>query len=296
MTSKPERSPGKNDKVLERRLIKAWIERQRSHNTQAAYGTDLKTFGAWCASRGSIVLHADLDTMVAFVAAREAAGDSPSTLRRRWSALSSFFDFAIDQNAARTNPLLGVPRPSAISGNPSTTAQLSAGEVAAYRVVAASIDPRLDAIVALLVADGLKLGEALALDIDDISGRPPKTTLAIRRRGGTTRVAVDAGSANAILRCIGTRRDGPVFLSGVPSQGGPRRLTRFGADHLIRQLSGDGPHRVTANELRRFHITNGLHGDGDLATTRDRAGLASVRSVRRYLVEPGATSQATTMS
>lgn len=280
------RRSGTDEQAVERRLIEAWVERQRSRNTQAAYGTDLKTFGAWCASRGSIVLHADLETMVAFVAAREAAGDSPSTLRRRWSALSSFFDFAIDQNAARTNPLVGVPRPSAVAGNPSTTAQLSAGEVAAYRVVAAAIDPRLDAIVALLVADGLKLGEALALDIDDVKGRPPKTTLTIRRRGGTTRVALDAGSAKAVLRCIGTRNGGPVFLSGVPSQSGPRRLSRFGADHLIRQLSGDGPHRVTANELRRFHISTSLHGDGDLANARDRAGLASVRSVRRYLVQP----------
>jgi len=40
---------------------------------------------------------------------------------------------------------------------------------------------------------------------------------------------------------------------------------------------------VTANELRRFHIS-AVHGAGaDLDTVRDRAGLADVRSVRRYV-------------
>jgi site-specific recombinase XerD len=292
-----KRHPGELDEALQHRLVEAWVSCQRTPNTRAAYRNELKTFAAWCASRGSIILHADLETMVAFAAAREAAGDSPSTLRRRWSALSSFFEFAVDHDAAPTNPLVGVRRPAAASGNPSSTVQLSARQIAEYRDLAAALDPRLEALVALLVTDGLKLGEALALDIDDVRGRPPRTTLTIRRRGAETRVPLDPGSAKAVFRCIGSRRDGPIFLSGGTSLGRPRRLTRFGADHLVRQLSRGGSQRVTTNELRRFHITSGVRGAGDLASVRDRAGLASVRSVQRYLVEPTeTTSQATTMS
>ena len=63
------------------------------------------------------------------------------------------------------------------------------------------------------------------------------------------------------------------------------RLTRFGADHLIRQLRTDeATEQVTANALRRFHITARRHGGADLDDVRDRAGLADVRSVRRYAV------------
>lgn len=274
------------DARFHERLVEAWVERQRSPNTRAAYRTELKTFGAWCAARGTIALRADRQTMVDFAAARAAAGDRPSTLRRRWSALTSFFDFAIEQRArSGANPLEGMPRPVAATGNPSTTGRLSSQTVADCRVVAAALDPRLDALVSLLIADGLKLGEALALDVGDVTGRPPNMRLRIVRRGDTTRTLLDPASAVAVARCVGSRRDGPLFLSASASSEGPRRLSRFGADHLIRQLTGDGPQRVTANELRRFHITSRHRTGDDIETVRDRAGLASVRSVRRYLSE-----------
>jgi hypothetical protein len=43
---------------------------------------------------------------------------------------------------------------------------------------------------------------------------------------------------------------------------------------------------VTANALRRFHITAGQLGGSDLEAVRDRAGLAHVRGVRRFVDAP----------
>lgn len=267
------------------RLVDAWIERQRSPHTKAAYRAELAAFSAWCQRHRTIVLRANYNLVAAYASARQAAGDSPSTLRRRWSALSSFFDFAIDHDASVINPLKGLSRPRAPSGDPSTTLQLSPQAVARYRVRAAALDPRLDLLVALLVADGLKLGEALALDIGDVRGRPPKVSLTIQRRNTPTRIWLDPDSGRALYRCIGTRRVGPLFLSGTASQNELQRLTRFGADHLVRQLSQDDPQRVTTNELRRYHITHSHHTEPDLARVRERAGLANTRSVRRYLIQ-----------
>jgi integrase len=137
------------------------------------------------------------------------------------------------------------------------------------------------------VADGLKLGEVLALDVGDIQGRAPTTTVTIRRRGTSKRIVLHPDSARSVRRCIGRRRSGPLLTGRRPSDGEPGRLTRFGADHLIRQLTADSDQRVTANELRRFHITSGITSgrddDTDLEEVRDRAGLADVRSVKRYL-------------
>ena len=271
------------DIALQHHLAAAWIEGQRSPNTRSAYLAEFTAFDAFCARHRSTALRADVDLVIAYATARQAAGDSASTLRRRWSALSSFFDFAIQLGATSTNPLAAVPRPRASPGNPSTTVQLTAEAVASYQALAAALDPRLDLLVALLVTDGLKLGEALALDIGDVRGRPPKVSLTIGRRKPSTRVWLGPGSAGALYRCIGTRRDGPVFVSSS-TRDEPRRLTRFGADHLIRQLSRDNRQRVTTNELRRYHITHSHQADTDLASVRDRAGLTHVRSVRRYLM------------
>lgn len=255
-------------------LVTAWLRSQSSPNTLAAYRADINLFGKWCAAHGAVPIRADTKTLMAFQVARAKVGDSPSTLRRRWSSLSSFYDFALGRRVVASNPARGAQRPRVDPGNPSPTAQLSAKAVAERRSAAARLDPRLDVLFNLLVADGLKLGEALALDLDHISGKPPKVTITIHRRGLPQLVTLHAESAHAIRRYVGSRRDGPLFLSERSD-----RLTRFGADHLLRQLS------VTANELRRFHITTSHRTSRDSHAVRERAGLADVRSVRRYLTQ-----------
>lgn len=285
------RQPAKSsaEGALPAHLVDAWIENQRSANTRAAYRSDLNTFGTWCAHQGAIPLRADIETIVAFQAAREASGDSPSTLRRRWSALSSFFDYAVALDVTAANPVLGAARPKATPAGPSPTPPLTSQAVADYRAIAAALDPRLDALVSLLVADGLKLGEILALDVDDVRGRAPTTRVAIRRRGVVEHVTLDQLSARAVRRCIGQRHDGPLLLSSRrTSDGAPRRLTRFGADHLVRQLAKGGGRRVTSNELRRFHLANGHCDDHDapLEPVGDQADLADDRGVRHRLLAP----------
>lgn len=281
-----QKTPDRGDAAARQRAtVAGWLSTQTSENTRSAYRSDLEAFGDWCARQGAIPLTADPATLVAFQAARELAGDSDSTIRRRWSAMSSFYDFAVDQRLRSTNPALGADRPKVPSGDPSPTVRLSEEAVASCRAVAAALDPRLEALVALLVCDGLKVAEALALDIDDLSGKPPKTTVTVRRGGESKRIVLDHDSARAVRRCVGKRRDGPVFVSERSSKSDtPPRLTRFGADYLIRQLrTDDTTEQVTANALRRFHINEHQLRGTDLEDVRDRAGLADVRGVRRYV-------------
>ncbi len=278
-------STGRQQTNLQNSAVEGWLNTQSSPNTRAAYRSDIQSFADWCAPRGALPLSADTATLVAFQAARQADGDSASTIRRRWSALSSFYDFAVDHQLRSMNPANGVDRPKVPSGDPSPTVRLSADTVASCRAVAAALDHRLEALVALLVSDGLKVSEALALDVDDVSGQRSATTITVRRRGESQRIVLDRDSARAVRRCVGNRRTGPVFVSErAGSPGTPSRLTRFGADHLIRQLRTDvSTQQVTANALRRFHI-NTHHAEGGITDeVRDRAGLADVRSVKRYV-------------
>ena len=265
--------------------MESWLDTKMSVNTRAAYRSDLELFGTWCACQGEIPLTADTATLIAFQAARAAEGDSDSTIRRRWSALSSFFTFAVESDLRSINPSVGIDRPKVVQGDPSPTVQLSEHAIESYRTAAAALDPRLEALVALLVCDGLKVGEALALDIEDVSRRSSTTVITVRRRGESKRIVLDSDTARAIRRCIGKRRAGPVFVSERATQAtSPTRLTRFGADHLIRQLRIDAKSEaVTANALRRFHITTRQHSGAGLADIRDGAGLANTRGVRRYL-------------
>ena len=265
------------------RLVKAWLAGHQSENTRAAYRTDLATFGRWCAQHHAIPLAADTATVAAFGLARQAAGDSDATMRRRWSSLSSFYQYAINAGNVATNPVDGIDRPVELAGNPSDTAVLSADAVDAYLAMAAALDPRLDALVSMLVRDGIKLGEALAIDVDDITGRTPRTSVVIRRNGKTRRVTLDEPTARAVRRCAGRRTGQPLFISDHRARTRtPQRLSRFGADHLIRQLHRTDE-RVTANELRRYYITSKHDNGTTLDDLRDDAGLADARGVARFV-------------
>jgi integrase/recombinase XerD len=251
-----QRPPSRAQRAAQQSTLEGWLSTQLAPNTRAAYRSDLVTFDKWCAGHGAIPLLADTATLVTFQAARQAAGDSDATLRRRWSALSSFYEFAIDHELRSINPAVGVDRPKISPDGSSPTALLSEATVARCRNNAAALDPRLEALVALLVIDGLKVTEALALDVSDLSGRSSATTLTVRRRGELTRVVLDPDSARAVRRCVAQRRSGAVFVSGRAAKSHDlHRLTRFGADHLIRRLrTDDMAEHVTANALRRYYI------------------------------------------
>jgi hypothetical protein len=97
-----------------------------------------------------------------------------------------------------------------------------------------------------------------------------------------------------VRRLAGRRRGEPLFVSARPSTpaAGAHRLTRFGADHLLKRLPvAEGARPVTANELRRFHIDAAHRAGVDLDEIGERAGLDDVRSVRRYLTTPAGRSR-----
>jgi site-specific recombinase XerD len=264
-------------------LIAAWINDQACLATRQAYSSDFAIFQQWCTTNHRNVIDSSGETMNDFQNARASIGDSRATMRRRMSSLSSFFVFAIDRGAIEDNPTVGVARPKTIMGNPSSTPRLTAAAVTRHLTYAAHTDTRLHALMLLLVSDGFKVGEALAVDIDDVNRKRPMTVW-ILRRGERSAIVLQPGSSDAIERCIGGRRSGPLFISHQSSNdAAPKRLTRFGADHLVRQLTGHNEPRITANALRRYHIDS-RHGAGHTPNDiRATTGIADVRTIRRYL-------------
>jgi len=254
-------------------LAAAWLAAQPVVNTRSAYRTDLAAFGRWCAQQSAFPLRVTTADVIAFQAACADVGDSASTIRRRSSSLSSFFQFAIDEHVVASNAVLGSQRPRIAVGDPSPTADVSAETIERSLAWAEDTDSRLHALVSLIVFDGLKLGEALAADVDDLSGRSPRVRLTLARRTGQT-IVLHERSHGAVRRLAGRRVGQPLFVSERPSAADAeaRRLTRFGADHLIKQLPvADGAPRLSANTLRRYHIMAAHRAGIQLEEIGDRA-------------------------
>jgi site-specific recombinase XerD len=262
----------------------AWLANYSSSNTRLAYGSDLRAFLAWFDDE-SDALEAGPVELARYRLEREASGLARSTVDRQFAALRAFYAAACELGACRANPL-GARR-EAVPVE-SATGVLTSYESDSLRE-AATVDVRTAVLVQLLLGEGLRLSEVLALDHDDVSGGPRAKRLRVRRHGRAIDLAVDRASSRSIdrLQRAATHDDGPL-LTGPTRAGRSTRLTRFGADHLLKQAAAAAriERPVSANVLRRTHVTTAQRAGVHIEDIRQRMGHRDVRTTRRYL-RPG---------
>jgi integrase/recombinase XerD len=116
-------------------LAAAWLMSLRSARTRRAYAGDLRAWLAWLAERGVDVLaagrvHADL-----WVAGQLENGTEAASVRRRLSALSSFYRYCAAHDLVGRSPTAGVARPMV---DPDDTATVGLARDEARALVAAA--------------------------------------------------------------------------------------------------------------------------------------------------------------
>lgn len=225
--------------------VASWLAGQRSHHTRDAYRRDLERYVEWWSvSRAGSPLEtttADLDAYRASVVRAELA---TATVARRLASMGSFFT-----HAASRGMIDEAPRPPELSPavRPRRAPrELSEAQLSQLTDAAADLGGRHHVLFALLLFDKRKLRDILEYDIDDVHLATAGTT--VRGPSGDTWTA-DPRTAAALRPHLAGRADGPL----LESHSSGRRLSRFGADFLLRQISEHaGVHpAVSANGLRR---------------------------------------------
>jgi len=274
-----------NTGVVDRRterLAAAWLATRTSENTRAAYQRDLAGFVRWCQERGRSPLEvssADLDD---YRDACLAAGASAATVTRRLSGIASFFRFATGAGSVGANPVDQVERPTPES--PERTV-LDDTELAALVDTSDALGPKTAALVALLALDGMKLGEVLAIDVPRVRIDAGAAAVEVDRRGRREEVAVTPRTAAAVAAYVASRRQGPLFLGDSASSTRPARLTRFGADFLIKRAGAAAgiDKAVSASVLRRTYVDVAHRAGTPLAEIAQHIGHREVRETARLL-------------
>jgi integrase len=256
-------------------------------HTRAAYGRDLRHYFDWCEAHDVPVLEAARSTIDAYARAlaerpqgpRERPA-SPATVARRLATLSGFYGYAVSEAVLERNPVDHVRRPRL--GQDSPTLGLDRGEARRLLRAARSDGPRAHALVALLLHDGLRIGEALGADVSDIAQVRGHHVLNVRRKGGSRRaVALNPATYEALATYRGDRADGPLFTTRT---GG--RFDRSEAWRLIRRLAADadlpGAARLSPHSLRHTFVTLAREAGVPLEDVQDAAGHADPRTTRRY--------------
>lgn len=289
------------------RLVAGWLLGYNSPHTRRAYARDLTTWTRWCEALDVEPRLAGRVHVDAF--ARHLAEDlqlAPATVSRRLAAVSAFYRWCVLEQHLPANPAVHVRRPE-VDPDTSTTLGLTAAQARALLTAAGEHSPRMRALVALLLVDGLRISEALALDVDHVHGVDRgHRVVTLRRKGGrTARAALPPLVTDALDTYLQHRIDPTTQGNGadsttVPGRSdsgerlrGPLFVTRTGArwrpGNAARALTSlaartgiPSGNRVTPHALRHAAITLALEAGVPLHEVQDFAGHRDPRSTRRY--------------
>jgi integrase/recombinase XerC len=271
-----------------------WLERERraARLTVEAYGGDLAAFLGFLTQHlggePDLAALAELRQadLRAWLAEEAAAGAGNATRARHLSAVRSFFRFlkrryGIDNPALRliATPRAKRPVPRALDV---TQARAVTDGIAGLSEVAA-LQARDAALFTLLYGCGLRIGEALALDVRDVSANQPMTLRALGKGGKERIVPVLSAVHEALAAWLALHPDrqpaSPLFLG---ARG--RRLDPAVAQRTLRnfrRLHGL-PEHASPHALRHSFATHLLAGGADLRSIQDLLGHASLSTTQRY--------------
>lgn len=270
------------------------LERNLSRLTVRAYRGDLDRFLSFVAGE---YLGVDLDELQpqdvepaaikAFLASMAREGLSRKSRARALSAVKGLFRFACARGDLTSSPAQGVRAPKQEKTLPR---HLRPGEVENLLESPDTSDvlQRRDrAIVELLYATGLRVGELVSLDWNDLDLR--SRVLRVLGKGGKERMVPFGKPATDAL--LAWQADWPDLASQGTEDGDPVFLNHRGgrlSDRSVRRIidrhtnTARLPPGVHPHTLRHTFATHMLEEGADLRTIQELLGHASLSTTQKY--------------
>lgn len=261
-------------------IVSRWIDSHTSPRTQDGYRTEALMFTAWCAERELDPRAARRHHIEAYRNERTAAGDSPRTVARRLSALSSLYTYG-GGSGLTSNPVVGVKRPK-VDRSSSPSQSLERTEVPQLLAIAENDGPRSAALIALLVICGLRISEALAADVADLGHDKGHRTLTIHAKGGAeVKIPLPPVVAHAVDVAVGERVSGPVLATST-GKAMDRRHAHRTVQRLCRLAGVADWEKIGPHDLRHTAVTAVLDATGSIDAGQRFARHASPVTTQVY--------------
>ena len=264
-------------------------ERGAAANTLEAYRRDLSDFASFQARRGRPIEAADAKNIRDYLAALRGRGRTPATRARRLSVLRQFYEFLFAEGVRDDDPAQGIDAPKL--GQP-LPKYLGEADVEALIGAAAGVagpeDKRLQVLIEVLYATGLRVSELAGLPLSAISR--DGQMLIVRGKGGKERmVPLGDPARNAIGRYLEVR--GGFIPAGrnsaflFPSSSRAGHLTRASVARKLKALAvaaGIDPKRVSPHVLRHSFASHLLAHGADLRALQQMLGHADISTTQIY--------------
>jgi integrase/recombinase XerC len=263
-------------------------ERNVATSTLVAYRREVARFIAFVSRSLNLGVPGDVRPVAvrSYLASLHATGLAPRSVARALASIRTYFRFLVVEGIVGANPAEGVPHPRDIHSAPDVTDRY------AIEALLESFDDspagiRDRAIVELLYAAGLRVGEVVALDVGDVqlAGR----TLRVRGKGRKERlVPFGRPAAAALTRYLQVRArwrrslegdDDPLFVNQRGGRLSDRSVRRL-LDRAVQRCAEVG--RLHPHSLRHAFATHLLEAGMDLRAIQELLGHSSLATTQVY--------------
>ncbi len=269
---------------VDRFLVHLTHERRLSVHTRGAYRRDLTRLMEFCGRRAIREWGAlDNAQVRAFAGAEHSQGLAPRSVRRRLSAVRTFFEFLMREGCCALNPGNEVRAPKAGKRLPATLDVDQMGRLLAFRADD-TLSTRDKAILELFYSSGLRLGELVGLDLPslDLEDR----TVRVDGKGGKTRIVpVGRFAAAALAAWLSERAtlpdlpDAAVFVGRRGRRLTPRAVQLRVA--MWARRTGMESH-VHPHMFRHSFASHLLESSTDLRGVQELLGHADISTTQIY--------------
>jgi integrase/recombinase XerC len=264
------------------------IEKGSSKATLASYERDLDQFEHFLSTRSLSVAEPEkinrniLRGFLAFLHGKKLAKTSVS---RKLSTLRSFFKYMIKMGFITSNPMNGIRNPKQETRHPQALNVDQISTLLDYSKDTSPQHKRDEAIAELLYGSGLRVSEAMGLNLDDVD--ISSSIIRVYGKGRKERLAPLSDSSvkalDAYIRVRGafnpSLSEEALFL-GVRG----KRLNRRQVNRILEQMASAAhlQGRVHPHMLRHSFASHLLQSGADMRSVQELLGHERLTTTQRY--------------
>ncbi len=271
------------------------LERGLSRNTLHAYQSDLAQLGVFLAAHGISPLDAGHSDLAAFLSELASGGKrggeqrapvAAATLQRKAACLRSFYRHLRREGLIEHDPTADLRGPPKTKRLPKVLSHEQVTELLAQPKGSEPLALRDRALLELMYACGLRVSEAIGLDLSDVDIE--EGILRARGKGSKERIVPVGRRAVSALELYLAR--GRPLLVGIQVQSSlfvnhrGSSLTRQGLYKIIQSHARTAglAEQMTPHTLRHTFATHLLAGGCDLRSLQEMLGHADLATTQVY--------------
>ncbi|HJJ43838.1 MAG TPA: tyrosine-type recombinase/integrase [Methanocorpusculum sp.] len=279
-----------------KRTFSIWIPRYLSNlqtknyaeNTIEAYGRILKLFGKYethlkendgvlptsCKELNKCGMGAEIDANSYeigdfFTLIRDERKLSAASLHQYDSALSSFYQYLINQDITEANPMAKIDRPKIKDRE---LIYLKHNEVMTF--LASLEKPRDALLIRTIYATGMRISEVCGVLAEHIDFE--EETIRVRGKGGKIRIVFcDPDTLAQIQEHLNGKKSGPVFEGRNGNTISPRTV-----QHIFNLYAPKG---ITPHKIRHSYASELYKRSHDLRVVQENLGHNSIQTTEIYI-------------